>query len=494
MAELGGSALFAARFRENAARALLLPRRRPGQRTPLWQLRQRVGRPAGRGQPVRLVPDPARDVSRGPARRVRPAGAASSCCAASARATSGSSSVETRSASPFARSLMFDYIGAFMYEGDAPLAERRAQALALDRERLRELLGPEELRELLDPEAVAGAGARAAVADRSPPRAHPRRCGRPAAPPRRPPNRRGRGAHDRWPRRRRGARELEGARRAVRVRIAGEERWIAVEDVARYRDALGASPPRGVPETCLAATDAPAGRAARALGAHPRARSPPRAGRRAGASARALRGGAAAARSSAPGRCSRASSGPAARLTSGSDPDVLRRCAVARWRACGARSSRCEPAALGRFLPAWHGVGATAGWTARLLEVVAQLEGVPSRRRSSSATSCRPRRAATRRACWTSCAPAAKWCGSVAARSGATTDASRCTVASAWRCWRRRCADDRPTSRSTSASASICSARRVVLPRSFARGGRTRGRARGAGRAVGSGVVGRGHQ
>ncbi len=89
-AELGGSALFAARFRENAARALLLPRRRPGQRTPLWMQRQKSADLLSRRQPLRLVPDHARDVPRGAARRLRPARAAWSCSAASGRASSGS--------------------------------------------------------------------------------------------------------------------------------------------------------------------------------------------------------------------------------------------------------------------------------------------------------------------------------------------------------------------------------------------------------------------
>src|SRR5207237_9323303 len=152
--ELGGSAMFASHFRENAARALLLPRRRGDSRTPLWQMRQRAADLMGVATrygsfPILLetyreclqdVFDlPAlQDVLRGIQQR-------------HIRVTS----VESASASPFARSLLFDYIAEFMYEGDAPLAERRAQALALDRERLRELLRQEELRELHDPTAVS---------------------------------------------------------------------------------------------------------------------------------------------------------------------------------------------------------------------------------------------------------------------------------------------------------------------------------------------------
>jgi ATP-dependent Lhr-like helicase len=150
---VGGSALFASRFRENAGRALLLPRRRPGSRTPLWQQRQRsadlLAVASRYGSFPVLVETyrecladvfdlPAlRDVLRGIERR-----------------EIGVHRVETPRATPMASSLLFDYVAAYMYEGDAPLAERRAQALALDRDLLRELLGQEELRELLDPEAL----------------------------------------------------------------------------------------------------------------------------------------------------------------------------------------------------------------------------------------------------------------------------------------------------------------------------------------------------
>ena len=153
-AEVGSSALFASRFRECAARALLLPRRDPGERTPLWQQRQRAAQllsvasefasfpitlEAAREvlQDVYDVPglvELMRDVR---SRRVRVV------------------DVQTESASPFAQSLLFGYVGQFLYEGDAPLAERRAQALALDTGLLAELLGRSELRELLDAEAMA---------------------------------------------------------------------------------------------------------------------------------------------------------------------------------------------------------------------------------------------------------------------------------------------------------------------------------------------------
>ena len=246
-AELGASALFASRFRECAARALLLPRRQPGRRTPLWQQRQRSAQLLAVASqygtfPVVLetmreclqdvfdVPGLTallRDVA---ARRIRLV------------------EVETPAASPFARSLLFRYVGAFMYEGDAPLAERRAQALALDSALLAELLGQAELRELLDPLVVEEverelqrlAPGRAcqdaeAVADML--RAlGPLSTGEVAlrsADPRQAPA---------W------LAALAAQRRVLDLRIAGEPRWASIEDAGRLRDALGVALPVGVPD------------------------------------------------------------------------------------------------------------------------------------------------------------------------------------------------------------------------------------------------------
>ncbi|MGH3093184.1 MAG: DEAD/DEAH box helicase, partial [Gaiellaceae bacterium] len=153
VAEVGGTALFGARFRENAARALLIPRRRPGQRTPLWQQRlkaQGLLQVARRYADFPVVLETYReclqDVFDLPALR-------KVLTDLEARRLD-LVEVETNHASPFASSLLFDYVATYMYEDDTPLAERRAQALALDRDLLKELLGQEELRELIDPGAL----------------------------------------------------------------------------------------------------------------------------------------------------------------------------------------------------------------------------------------------------------------------------------------------------------------------------------------------------
>ncbi len=242
-AEVGSSALFASRFRECAARALLLPRRDPRRRTPLWQQRQRAAQllsvasefssfpitlEAAREvlQDVYDVPglvELMRDVR---SRRVRVV------------------DVQTQAASPFAQSLLFGYVGQFLYEGDAPLAERRAQALALDTGLLAELLGRSELRELLDAEALTEVETEL---QRLPAQRHPRDPDGAADLLRlvgdlTPAETAARGVGQEW------LDELVAARRALVVRIAGEERYVAIEDAGRLRDALGTALPVGVPE------------------------------------------------------------------------------------------------------------------------------------------------------------------------------------------------------------------------------------------------------
>ncbi|MDX6477288.1 MAG: ATP-dependent helicase Lhr and Lhr-like helicase, partial [Gaiellaceae bacterium] len=153
VAELGDTALFGARFRENAGRSLLIPRRRPGERTPLWQQRLKaqsllqVARKYG-SFPVILETyrECLQDVFDLPALR--------SLLQGLKTRELDLVEVETQSASPYSAALLFDYIATYMYEDDTPPAERRAQALSLDRDLLRELLGQEELRDLLDADAL----------------------------------------------------------------------------------------------------------------------------------------------------------------------------------------------------------------------------------------------------------------------------------------------------------------------------------------------------
>ena len=245
---LGHTSLFAARFREAAARALLLPRRSPGKRTPLWAQRKRAHDLLSVASqypsfPIVLetyreclrdvfdLPSLALVLQRVESRRIR----VTPC--------------DSRVPSPFAASLLFSFVANFIYDGDAPLAERRAQALTIDHAQLRELLGESELRQLLDPDAIE---------------AHVRvlqRLDRPA--------KHADGAHDlllslgdlsldEIQRRALPAEAAEGwmtalerDRRVARVTIAGDRRFIASEDIGRYRDALGIVPPRGVPDAFL---------------------------------------------------------------------------------------------------------------------------------------------------------------------------------------------------------------------------------------------------
>ena len=381
---VGRSALFAARFRENAGRALLLPRRRPGSRTPLWQQRQRAAdllAVASRYGSFPILVETYReclsDVFDLPALRELLAGVE--------RREIGIHAVETAAASPFASSLMFDYVAAYMYDGDAPLAERRAGALALDRDLLRELLGQEELRELLDPDALAdleldlqalsderratsGDGLHDVLrrlGDLAADEVAARCAGGPTA-------------GDSW------LSDLVASRRAVAVRIAGDERWIAIEDVARYRDGVGVSAPVGVPAAFLAPTtsaiESLLARWARTHGPFLAPEPARRWGLPIGIVTDALE------RLLAGGSLVRGEFRPDGSEREWCDPDVLRRLrrrSLARLRR---EVEPVDPAALARFLPAWQGVApvgapppplrSTAALE-RLAEVVDQLAGLP---------------------------------------------------------------------------------------------------------------------
>ena len=366
--ELANSALFAARFRENAARALLLPRRRPGSRTPLWQQRQRAAdllAVASRHGDFPILLETYRECLRD----VFDLPALNDLMTAIRARTVRVVSVDTTSPSPFAQSLAFQYVANFLYEGDAPLAERRAQALTLDREMLAELLGAEELRELIHPEALEALEANLQALDdrwwaRDADEAHDllRRLGDLTRE-----ELRARSTGD-------FAAALVADRRAVEIRLAGEARLIAADDAGRYRDALGVQPPPGVPEIFLAPVEDPLGSL---LGRYGRTHGPFRSeepAARFGVPAgvvEALLSVRADAGVLLRGEFRPGGSGP-----EWCDPEVLR---SLRQRSLAALRKEVEPVdadALAGFLPAWQGVGGDAGGLDRLFEVVRQLQGV----------------------------------------------------------------------------------------------------------------------
>ncbi|HVL05137.1 MAG TPA: DEAD/DEAH box helicase [Acidimicrobiales bacterium] len=366
--ELANSALFAARFRENAARALLLPRRRPGSRTPLWQQRQRAAdllAVASRHGDFPILLETYRECLRD----VFDLPALTELMTAIRARTVRVVSVDTPSPSPFAQSLAFQYVANFLYEGDAPLAERRAQALTLDREMLAELLGAEELRELIHPDALQALEDNLQALDdrwwaRDADEAHDllRRLGDLTVE-----ELRARSTGD-------FAATLLGDRRAVEVRIAGEPRLVAAEDAGRYRDALGVQAPPGLPEVFLAPVEDPLGsllaRFARTHGPFRTEEPALRFGLPAGVVESLL-----AARADA-GLLLRGEFRPGGSGREWCDPDVLRQL---RRRSLAALRKEVEPVdagALAGFLAAWQGVGAEARGLDRLFEVVRQLQGV----------------------------------------------------------------------------------------------------------------------
>jgi ATP-dependent Lhr-like helicase len=350
-AELGNSALFASRFRECAARALLLPRRTPGRRSPLWQQRQRsaqllsVARKYGTFPIVlETVRECLQDVFDVPGL----VGLMRELATRQIRLVE----VETATPSPFGRSMLFRYVGAFMYEGDAPVAERRAQALALDSALLAELLGQADLRELLDPAVVTeterelqrllpsracrdaegvadllrgiGPLSAAEVAER---------CQDPAA-------------ADGW------LADLLAQRRTLQIRVAGEARWAAIEDAGRLRDALGVPLPPGVPAAFTEPVADPLGdltaRYARGHGPFTTADVAARYGLGVAVITGTLR------RLAADGRVAEGEFLPGRRGTQWCDTGVLR---LLRRRCLAKLRKEAEPvpaAALARFLPAWQ--------------------------------------------------------------------------------------------------------------------------------------------
>jgi ATP-dependent helicase Lhr and Lhr-like helicase len=386
--QLAGTALFTSTFREAAGRALLLPRRMPGKRTALWQQRQRAAnllQVAARHPTFPILLEATReclqDVFDVPAlkelltdlraRRIRVV------------------EVETTSASPFAQSLLFGWIGQYMYDYDAPLAERRAAALSLDRDLLRELLGGDELRDLLDADVLAELerelqllpplepdgdaevefDRRARDADEL----HDvlRRLGDLT-----PEELADRSVDDPGP----WVRQLVDERRAIEVRIADQDRIAAAEDAARLRDGLGVSLPPGLPQAFTEPVEDPlgdlVGRYARTHGpfttdACARRLGAPR--ERVNATLRWLAG---------QDRVLEGEFRPGGTHREWVDAEVLQRLKRRSLAALRAEVEPVDAATFGRFLPAWQQVRAATGITNRrgtdaLLETVATLQGLP---------------------------------------------------------------------------------------------------------------------
>ncbi len=370
--QVTGTAMFSTTFREAAGRALLLPKRRPDQRRALWQQRQKAAsllQVASRHPTFPILLEATRECLQDnfdlPAlqqvlrdvhsRKIR------------------IRTVQSERASPFAASLMFTWVGTYMYEYDAPLAERRAAALSLDRDLLNELLGGDELRELIDPGVLADLelelqhladGYRARDADEL----HDvlRRLG-PLT--REELDARCDGADGvSW------AEELVADRRAIEIQIDGDVRIAAAEDAARLRDGLGVALPMGLP---TAFTDPVARPLEDLVARHARTHGPFLPGqvaRRLGIPAERVRGAL-----TALGASDRVITGefrPGGVEREWIDPEVLRRL---RRRSLARLRHEVEPVdgrALARFQLAWHHItGPRQRGTDALLDAIAKLQG-----------------------------------------------------------------------------------------------------------------------
>ncbi|WP_354699454.1 DNA helicase [Paraconexibacter sp. AEG42_29] len=373
VAELGSSALFGARFRENAGRALLIPRAYPGKRTPLWQQRlksQSLLEVAKRYSEFPIILETYRECLRD----VLDVPGLTDLLRALHSRDLNLVEVETQTASPFASSLLFDYVATYMYEGDTPNAERRAAALSLNKDLLAELLGQEELRDLIDADALDMVEAdlqhtsdRTKVATTDDLGDMLRRVGdlsdaeiavRTIA---------GVDPTDLTAR-------LSAERRAVQVRIAGEPRWIAADDVGLYRDALGTVPPGGLPATFLEDVPDPLRRlTARYAATHGPFTTAELRARYLVDPTSALK------ELEAAGAIVRGELRPGGSEREWCDADVLRRLRRASLAVLRKEIEAADPAQLARFAPSWQGVDrhppAGAGID-RLREVLIPLQGL----------------------------------------------------------------------------------------------------------------------
>jgi len=371
--EVGGSALFAARFRECAARALLLPRRTPGARAPLWQQRQRASQllEVAREHPTfPILLETAReclqDVYDVPfldalTRRI-------------ASREVQLVEVTTQQPSPFAQNLVFGYVAAFLYEGDSPLAERRAAALQLDPTMLAELLGRTEMRELLDPDIMEATEAelQRLVPDRQlkgiEGAADLVRTLGPLTSAELSARLTDGDAADQH------LATLHETRRVIEVSVAGEQRWAVVEDAGRLRDALGTVIPLGVPDAHLTAVADPLGdlmgRYARTHGPFTAAEAAARWGIGTAVATDALR------RLARDGRLTEGEFRPQSTGSEWVDPAILRRL---RSRSLAAARQQVEPVdaeAYARFLMSWHRIGSNDRGTDAVLAAIDQLAGL----------------------------------------------------------------------------------------------------------------------
>jgi ATP-dependent helicase Lhr and Lhr-like helicase len=373
VSELSGSALFGARFRENASRSLLIPRAYPGKRTPLWQQRLKS----------QSLLEVARDFPRFPViletyreclRDVLDLPALAELLGKLHSRALSLVEVETPTASPFASSLLFDYVATYMYEGDTPNAERRAAALALDRDLLRELLGQEELRELIDPEALDE------VEEQLQHRTEAGRAGDRDALQQLLRNLGDLTAEECEARVAEGysaasmLEKLVAERRVAKVRVAGEERFIAAEDAGLYRDALGVPEPPGLPETFLEehpdAMRALVRRYARTHGPFPTAQLAERYGVDPSPPLRELE---------SEGAMVRGELLPGGTEREWCDSEVLRRVRRASLARLRKEVEAADTRELARFLPSWQNVDAfrrTGAGLDRLREALVPLQGV----------------------------------------------------------------------------------------------------------------------
>ena len=373
VAELGSSALFGARFRENASRALLIPRARPGKRTPLWQQRlksQSLLEVAKKYGEFPIVLETYRECLRD----VLDLPGLVELLRKLHRRELSLVEVETATASPFASSLLFDYVATYMYEGDTPNAERRAAALSLDRDLLRELLGQEELRDLIDPAALAQVEddlqflsdrRRAAnrdglhdvlrvLGDLTMEEAAARVLGDLDV---------GRMLED-----------LLAERRAVRVRLASQERWIDAADAGLYRDALGAVPPGGLPDAFLEDVPDALSRLVRRFAATHGPFTTAELHARYGVDM-----GAVLSELERAGDLVRGELRPGGSEREWCHPEVLRRLRRASLAVLRQEIEPADQRALARFLPAWQGVDrhpASGAGVDRLREALVPLQGL----------------------------------------------------------------------------------------------------------------------